>query len=59
MSAKYQVHRFDLKMTAEQSRLEQSLNRLEGEIIAIIWNVSIGFLWAHRVEFVLVVEKVA
>jgi hypothetical protein len=46
-------------MTADQRRLEQFLNRLEGEILAIVPNVSIGFFWAHRVDFVLVVEKVA
>jgi hypothetical protein len=57
MSGKYRVHRFDLKMTADQSRLEQFLNGLEGEIVAIIPNVSLAFMWAHRVDFVLIVEK--
>jgi hypothetical protein len=57
MSGKYRVHRFDLKMTADQSRLEQFLNGLEGEIVAIIPNVSVWFFWAHRVDFVLIVEK--
>jgi hypothetical protein len=51
------VHRFDLKMTADQSRLEQFLNSLEGEVVSIIPNISIGFFWAHRVDFVLIVEK--
>jgi hypothetical protein len=59
MSGKYRVHRFDLKMTADQSRLEQFLNGLEGEIIAVIPNISIAFFWAHRVDFVLVIEKAA
>jgi hypothetical protein len=45
-------------MTSDQSKLEQFLNSLEGEITAIIPNVAISFLWAHRVDFVLVVEKV-
>lgn len=58
MPGRYRVHRFDLRMTASQSTLEQFLNSLEGEIIAIIPNVSVGFLWAHRVDFVLIVEKV-
>jgi hypothetical protein len=57
MSAKYLVHRFDLKMTADQSRLEQFLDTLEGEIIGIIPNVTISFLWIHRVDFLLIVEK--
>lgn len=58
MSGKYRVHRFDLKMTSDQSRLEQFLNGLEGEIIAIIPNVTLGFFWAHRIDFVFIVEKV-
>jgi hypothetical protein len=56
---KYRIHRFDLKMTADQSKLEQFLNNIEGEIIAIIPNISVWLLWIHRVDFVLVVEKTA
>jgi hypothetical protein len=59
MPGRYRVHRFDLKMSTDQGRLEQFLNGLQGEIVAIIPNVGLGFLWAHRVDFVLVVEKVA
>lgn len=54
----YRVHRFDLKMTRDQTRLEQFLNGLPGEVIAIVPNVSIAFFWAHRVDFLLIVEKV-
>jgi hypothetical protein len=56
---KYRVHRFNLKMTTDQRELEQFLNSLEGEIVAIIPNVTVWFFWAHRVDFLLVVEKVA
>ena len=59
MSAKYRVHRFDLKMTSDQSKLEQFLNSLEGEIIAIIPNVTMSAFWIHKVDFLLIVEKVA
>ena len=59
MSTKYRVHRFDLRMTADQSKLEQFLNSLEGEIVAIIPNVTLHVFWAPRVNFVLIVEKVA
>lgn len=59
MSTKYRVHRFDRKMTSDQGRLEQFLNSLEGEIIALIPNVTTGFFWIHRVDFLLIVEKVA
>jgi len=60
VSTKYRVHRFDLRMTSDQSKLEQFLNSLEGEIIAIFPNVSIAsFTWAARVDFLLIVEKVS
>ena len=59
MSAnKYRVHRFDLRMTVDQTRLEQFLNSLEGEIVAIIPNATITpFTWATKVDFLLIVEK--
>ena len=56
---KYRVHRFDLKMTSDQNKLEQFLNSLEGEIIAIIPKIKMGAFWIHRVDFVLIVEKTA
>jgi hypothetical protein len=55
---KYRVHRFEIKMTTDQMTLEQFLNSLEGEIVAIIPNVTVWFMWAHRVDFLLIVEKV-
>lgn len=58
MSNKYRVHRFNLRMTADQTKLEQFLNSLEGEIVAIIPNVSMAFFWIHRVDFLLIIEKV-
>ena len=56
---KYKIHRFNLKMTADQSMLEKFLNSLQGEILAIIPNVTLGFFWAHRVDFLLIVEKIS
>lgn len=56
---KYRVHRFDIRMTADQSKLEQFLNSLEGEVIAIIPNVTMNVFWAHKIDFLLIVEKVA
>lgn len=55
--ARYRVHRFDLSMTRDQANLERFLNDLDGEIIAVIPNVTMWFFWAHRVDFVLVVER--
>jgi hypothetical protein len=46
-------------MTNDQTKLEQFLNSLEGEIVAIIPNVSMFAFWVHGVNFLLVVEKVA
>lgn len=54
---KYRVHRFGIKMTSDQSKLEQFLNSLEGEVIAVFPNLTVGFLWISRVDFLLVVEK--
>jgi len=54
---KYKVHRFNIKMTTDESKLEQFLNSLEGEVIAVIPNVTVGFFWADRVDFLLIVEK--
>jgi hypothetical protein len=56
---KYRVHRFDIKMTRDQARLEQSLNSLAGEVIAIVPNVTVGPYWVHRVELLLIVEKLS
>lgn len=38
---KYRVHRLDIKMTSDQSKLEQFLNSLDGEVAAIIPNVTV------------------
>lgn len=53
---KYRVHRFDLRMTRDQDRLEGFLNKLEGDVVAIIPNVTP--VPATYVDFVLVVERV-
>ena len=52
---KYRVHRFNIKMTTDQSKLEQFLNRLDGEVVSIIPNVTA--FPATFVDFVLIVEK--
>lgn len=55
---KYKVHRFDIRMTKDQSKLEQFLNSLGGEVIAIIPNVTFGIFFVPRVNFLQIVEKV-
>ena len=55
---KYRVHRFNLKMTEDQDKLELFLNSLEGEVVSIIPNATVTpFTWATRVDFLLIVEK--
>jgi hypothetical protein len=58
MKMRYRVHRLDIRMTADQSKLEQFLNGLEGEVVAIIANVT-PTLPASAVNFLLIVEKVS
>jgi hypothetical protein len=53
----YRVHRFNIRMSQDQSKLERFLNGLEGEVVAIIPNVTP--FPATFVNFVLIVEKVA
>ena len=53
---KYRVHHFNISMTRDQTRLEEFLNGLQGEIVAIIPNVMA--IPATHVNFVLIVEKV-
>ena len=43
MKAKYRVHRFDIDMTKDHWKLEQFLNDLEGEVVAIIPSVNPKF----------------
>jgi len=60
MSTTYCVHRFDLRMTEDQSKLEQFLDSLECEIVAIIPNVTVTpFILTSHVDFLLIVEKVS
>jgi hypothetical protein len=54
---KYRVHRFRIRMTTDQDELERFLNGLEGEVVAIIPNIAMGAFWMHRVDFLLIVEK--
>ena len=55
MKQVYRVHRFNIRMTQDQHKLEQFLNDLEGEVVAIIPNVTP--VPATFVDFLLIVEK--
>ena len=53
---RYRVHRFDNRMTRDQNKLEIFLNNLEGDVVAIIPNITP--ITANFVDFLLIVEKV-
>jgi hypothetical protein len=55
---KYKVHKFNLKMTEDQRRLEDFLNDLNGEVIAVIPNITSRQLEYASVDFLPIVEKV-
>lgn len=57
---KYRVHRFEIRMSQDQERLEEFLNGLEGELVTIIPNVRPHFTMGGmgaRVSFLYIVEK--
>lgn len=55
---KYKVHQFPLRMTIDQERLEDFLNNLQGDVVAIIPNVApVPFTWHAKVDFLLIIEK--
>lgn len=57
----YKVHRLDLKMESDQTRLEDYLNSLEGEVISIVPNVKPTFLGmgaTAKVDFLFIIEKI-
>jgi hypothetical protein len=46
-------------MSTDQQRLEQFLNNLEGEVVAILPNATPFFLYyGSKVNFILIIEKV-
>jgi len=59
----YRVHRLDIHMEKDVSKLEAFLNELAGEVVAIIPNVKKTTLAqiygaTRKVDFLLVVERV-
>lgn len=62
MKMRYRVHRLNIKMTQDQNNLEQFLNSLEGEVAAIIPNITPRFTpggMGADVDFLLIVEKMS
>ena len=59
---KYKVHRIDVNTGNLQSMLENFLNQLRGEVMAVFPNVKPTFMMmggTAKVDYLLIVEKVA
>ena len=57
---KYRVHRIDVDKNNMQDKLEQFLNKLNGEVISVFPNVKPSFQLmgaTAKVDYLLVVEK--
>ncbi len=59
---KYKVHRFEIEMENDQSKLEQFLNGLDGDVISIIPNIastSLSQIYgaARKIDFLYIIEK--
>lgn len=57
---RYRVHRIDVKSDNMQDKLEKFLNKLDGEVVAVIPNVKPTFQLmgaTAKVDFLLIVEK--
>ena len=55
---KYRVHRVEVNKDNMQEKLEQLLNGLDGDVVAVTPNVRPFFLcYGGQVDFLMVVEK--
>ncbi|MEX1382504.1 hypothetical protein [Lutibacter sp.] len=57
---RYRVHRIEVKNDNMQEKLEQYLNKLDGEVVSIIPNVRPTFQLmgaTAKIDYILVVEK--
>ena len=57
----YEIHRFDIDMNKDQDKLKRFLNKLQGEVVAIIPNVKPTFRpmgATAKVDFLLIIEKI-
>ena len=56
---KYKVHRLEVNKDNLQEKLEQFLNKLDGEVISVLPNVTQYFLcYGAKVNYILIIEKV-
>jgi hypothetical protein len=56
---KYRVHHLEVSKDNMQEKLEQFLNKLDGEVISIVPNVTQFFMmYGAKITYLLVVEKI-
>lgn len=60
---KYKVHKYFIDMENDETKLEQFLNNLNGEVVSIIPNIAKTTLFqiygvSKKIDFLLIVEKV-
>jgi hypothetical protein len=59
---KYKVHKLEINMVQDQSRLEQFLNSLKGEVVSIVPNIAkTSFLQIYgvtrKINFLYIIER--
>ena len=57
---KYRVNRIDVKTGDMQEKLENFINKMDGDLISVIPNVKPTFMMiggAAKIDYILVVEK--
>lgn len=55
---KYRVHRLEVTNETMQEKLEQFLNKLEGDVVSIIPNVTRFIMfYGAKITFLLITEK--
>ena len=55
---KYKVHRLDVNLNSDEEKIQDFLNSLNGEVVSVIHNVAFKAFWIHKINFILIIEKV-
>lgn len=58
---KYKVHRIKVKPDTMQEKLEQFINKLDGEVVSVVPDIRPTMMFlggSAKVDFLLIVEKI-
>ena len=58
---KYKVHRLEVKHDTMQEKLEQFINKLDGEVVSVVPDIRPTMMFlggSAKVDFLLIVEKI-